>query len=204
MLAVVTAGGLLVTRRDAAAVALAAAAAASPLLVTLAEQRLGDGTLARIGATGDGLAWSAPLVGVLAAGVLAVVASRRNTPAVAVMALTAPLVGIVTGLVTSSVEPVVWLCLPAIVLAALELVAAMATTDPWRGVTRPVADALAVAGSAVAFAIPPIAAVAYSFTGDVPVLPLLLGASALAMTVVRTERGRGVVGGFAVPARVRC
>ena len=204
VLAVVMAGGCLAVRRDASAVALAAAAAASPLLVALAEQRIGDGTLARIGATGDVLAWSAPLVGVLAAGVLAVVASRRNAPAVAVMALAAPLVGIATGLATRGVEPVVWLCLPGIVLAALELVAAMATTEPWRGVTRPVADGLAAGGSAVAFVIPPIAAVAYSLTGDVPVLPLLLGASALAMTVVRTGRGRGASAGSPSPARGRC
>ena len=97
VLATIAAGGLLAIRRDAAAAALAAAAAASPILVSLAEMRIGDGTLARIGATGDVLAWSAPLVGVLAGGVLAVVAGRRNAPAVAVMALSAPLVGVVTG-----------------------------------------------------------------------------------------------------------
>ena len=140
VLATIAAGGLLAIRRDVAAAALAAAAAVSPILVALAEQRIGDGTLARIGATGDVLAWSAPLVGVLAGGVLAVVAGRRNAPAVAVMALSAPLVGVATGLATHGVDAVVWLCLPAIVLAALELVSAVATTEPWRGVTRPIAD----------------------------------------------------------------
>ena len=148
----------------------------------LAELRLGDGTLARIGATGDVLAWSAPLVGLLAAGVLAVVAGRHNAPAVAVMALSAPLVGVVTGLATHGVDAVVWLCLPAIVLAALELVIAVATTEPWRRVARPIADGIAASGSAVALALPGIAGVVATATAA---LPLLLGASALAMTAVR-------------------
>ncbi len=198
LLAVVASGAFLLLRRDAPAAALAAAAGSSPILVALAEQRIGDGTLARIGATGDGLAWSAPVVGVLAGGVLAIVAGRRNAPAVAVMALAAPLVGVVTGLAAGGVDAVIWLCLPAIVLAALELVVAMARTEPWRSVTRPVADALAAAGSVIAVALPPIVAVAHSLFGDVPLLPLLLGAAALAMTVVRTERGRGAVGALAV------
>ena len=181
VLATIAAGGLLAIRRDAAAAALAAAAAASPILVPIAEQRIGDGTLARIGATGDVLAWSAPLVGLLAGGVLAVVAGRRNAPAVAVMALSAPLIGVVTGLATHGVDAVVWLCLPAIVLAALELVIAVATTEPWRGVTRPIADVLAAIGSGVALALPAIAV----WWDDTTALPLLLSAAALAMTAVR-------------------
>ena len=92
----------------------------------------------------------------------------------------------------------VWLCLPAIALAALELVIAVARTEPWRGVTRPVADAIAAGGSASPSCSRRWPLSSSTLTGDVPVLPLVLGTSALAMTVVRTGRGHGELGGFAV------
>ena len=53
LLAAAAAGVLLAARRDAAAATLALASASSPILVALAESRIGPGTLDRIGAVGD-------------------------------------------------------------------------------------------------------------------------------------------------------
>ena len=96
---------LLLARRDTAAATFAMAGAATPVLVALAEQRVGAGTLDRIGATGEVLTWSAPLAGAVAGLVLAVVATRRDAAPLAVAALAAPAIGIVTGLGPATSTP---------------------------------------------------------------------------------------------------
>ena len=145
---------LLLARRDTAAATFALAGAATPVLVALAEQRVGAGTLDRIGATGEVLTWSAPLAGVVAGLVLAVVATRRDAAPLAVAALAAPAIGIVTGLGTGDVDAAVWASLPGLVLVALEAVAALAPTGPWRRVSTPAADVVAAVSAAAALGAP--------------------------------------------------
>ncbi len=123
---------------------LAVAVGAAPLLVALAGSGIGAGTLARIGATGDVLVWSAPLSCAIAAAVIGVLAQRaRNTPlGVASMAVLAS--GLLTALVGGDVDGFVWFCLPAIVLLATEAVAATRFDSMWRRLARTVTVPLGV------------------------------------------------------------
>ena len=171
---------LLLARRDTAAATFALAGAASSVLVAFAEQRVGAGTLDRIGATGEVLTWSAPLAGVVAGLVLAVVATRRDAAPLAVAALAAPAIGVVTGLGTGDVNAAVWASLPGLVLVALEAVAALAPTGPWRRFSTPAADVVAAVSAAAALGAPAIVVAL-----DAPVLPLVLAAAGLAMTTLR-------------------
>jgi hypothetical protein len=182
VLAVVAAVLLLAAGREGGAGALALTAAASPILVVAAEQRIGPGTLERIGAVGDVLVWSAPLAGMFAAGVIAVVASHRNRAPVAMAAFAAAIIGFVTGLTAGGVDAVMWSCLPALTLISLETVAAIARTEPWSRTTPAIANVLAAAGATVAVVLPGIAGIAHAVTGTVPTLPLALGAAGLTMT----------------------
>jgi hypothetical protein len=191
VLAAVAAAVLLVARRETAATALALASAASPFLAVLAERRIGPGTLDRIGAAGPALAWGAPVAGFLAAGVLAIVATRRAAPPLAAAALAAPVVGVVTGLATRGVDAVVWACLPGLALIALEAVVALARTDPWAPVARPLADRAAIVGGALTVPLPGAVALVHTVSGDVPTLPLLFWTAALAMSALRLGRTGG-------------
>lgn len=71
---------LLLVGCEMRATAMAALAAATPLAGIAAWWGAGPGTLARIGVTGRPLGWAAPVAGVMAAGVLLVVARRRTRP----------------------------------------------------------------------------------------------------------------------------
>lgn len=99
---------------------LAVLAVVSPALTALADAGIGAGTFERAGLVGDRLGWSGPVVGLLAAMVLAVVARRRHDDGLMVAAAAAPIVGLVTGLAAVDPSTLAWWCLPAFVVLASE------------------------------------------------------------------------------------
>lgn len=198
ILGAIAALGLLAVRRDVSAVVLGLASAASPVLVALAQQRFGAGTLARIGATGDVLMWSAPATGVLAGGALAIVATRRDASSLAIAALAAPLVGIVTGMGRADVGVLAWLCMLALVLIALETVVAIARSEMWRGLAALAANVLVALLGTVALVAP-----ALSFE----LLPIVLTGIGLAMATRRHSNdiralASGAVGSLVIAALI--
>ena len=138
---------------------LAVTVGASPLLVALADAGIGPGTLARIGATGDVLVWSAPLSCTVAAVVIAVIAQRlQNTPLA--VASVAVLLSVVTSLLGGDVDGIVWFCVPAIVLLAVEAVAATRTDSVWRRLARTTTVPLGAGLITAALVVPVVAVVA--------------------------------------------
>ena len=115
---------------------LAVAVGAMPLLVALADAGIGAGTLARMGATGDVLVWSAPLSCAIAAAVIAVLAQRARNAPLAVVSMAVLGSGVLTSLISGDVDGVVWFCVPAIVLLATEAVAATRVDSIWRQLAR--------------------------------------------------------------------
>ena len=122
------AGALLLGSRRRT-LALAVTVGASPVLVALADADIGTGTLARIGATGDELVWSAPLSCAIAAFVIGVIAHRSQNAPLAVTSLAVLGSGVVTSLVSGEVGAVVWFCVPAMVLLAAESMASARAED---------------------------------------------------------------------------
>ncbi|NNE12187.1 MAG: hypothetical protein HKN41_08085, partial [Ilumatobacter sp.] len=113
--------GLLVRGSQYRSVGLALLAVLSPVLTALADAGIGDGTLARAGLVGDRLSWSGPVVGLLAATVLAAVATRRRSSPLMLLAVLAPVFGAVTGLASIDGSAVAWWCIPALAVLAGEL-----------------------------------------------------------------------------------
>lgn len=143
---------------------LAVAVGASPLVVSLAvpltSASIGAGTLSRIGATGDVLAWSAPLSCAIAAAVIAVLAHRDQNAPLAIVSVAVLGSGVLTGLVSGDVDAVVWFCLPAIVVLATEAVAATRADSIWRRLARTTTAPLGVGLATAALASPLVALVA--------------------------------------------
>ena len=137
--------------------ALAVTVGASPVLVALADADIGTGTLARIGATGDALVWSAPLSCAIAAFVIGVIAHRSQNAPLAVTSLAVLGSGLVTSLVSGEVGAVVWFCVPAIVLLAAESMAAARTESVWRQFARTAAEPVGGILGAAALASPFVA-----------------------------------------------
>ena len=152
------AGSLLGSRRRA--LTLAVAVGASPLLVALADAGIGTGTLARIGATGDRLVWSAPLSCTIAAAVIAVLAQRARNGPLAVVSVAVLGSGVVTSLISGDVGNIFWFCVPAIVLLAIEAIAATRTDSIWRQLARTVTVPLGTGLATAALVSPFVALIA--------------------------------------------
>ena len=109
--------GVAATRRS---VAMSVAVGATPLLIALSDAGVGAGTLSRIGATGDQLAWSAPLSAAIAAVVIAITATRRRALPLAALSITTLAIGVLTGLGHADLEQFVWWCVPGALVIAVE------------------------------------------------------------------------------------
>ncbi len=139
------------TRR---AVSLAVAVGLSPIAVWSAALDVGPGTIARLGMTGDGLVWSAPVSCALAAAVLAVVATRRANLPLAVGALATLASGALTSLVVGEAGANVWWSIPAVLLLAAEAAGAASTDSIWRRIARRSAPVVAVGLGTTAVLVP--------------------------------------------------
>lgn len=135
-------------------VTLAVAVGLSPVLAALSAEGFAPGTLARLGTTGDGLVWSAPLSCTIAAVVIAVVAQRRSNQPLAVVALATFASGLLTGLLVGAAGPHVWWSIPAILLLAVEASGAAPTDSIWRRIARAMEAPLALGLAAVAVLLP--------------------------------------------------
>ena len=182
------------TRRT---LALAVAVGLSPLLVVLADAGIGTGTLARIGATGNGLAWSAPLSCAIAAAVIAVIAQRRQNAPLAVVSVAVLGSGVLASLVSGDVDGIAWYCVPAIVLLAAEAAAAARVDSVWRRLARATTLPLG-AGLATAALVSPFVALAARW--DLPAnvvaddrwyIPLALWSTALIAATAGSARRVG-------------
>jgi len=69
---------------------------------------------------GDRLGWSGPVVGVLAATVLAITARRYRSNVVMLTAAAAPVLGAVTGLAVTTAPAQLWWSIPALAVMATE------------------------------------------------------------------------------------
>jgi hypothetical protein len=154
------AGAALLLGSTRRAIALAVAVGLSPLLVALADAGIGTGTLARIGATGDALVWSAPLSCTIAAGVIAVLARRRSNPPLAIAGVAVFGAGVLTALGSGDVDVIVWCCVPALALLATEAVAAGRVDALWRPLARTATVPLGVGLASAALVSPFVAFVA--------------------------------------------
>lgn len=142
------------TRRS---LTLAVAVGASPLLVVLADAGVGPGTLARIGATGDVLIWSAPLSCAIAAVVIGVIAHRLQNAPLAVASMAVLGSGVVTSLVSGDFGAVVWFCVPAVMLLGAESVAASPSDSVWRTLARRITTPLGLGLGTAALVSPVVA-----------------------------------------------
>jgi hypothetical protein len=190
------------TRRT---LSLAVAVGTSPLFVTLADTGIGTGTLARIGATGDVLAWSAPASCAVAAGVVAVLAHRGQNASLAAVSVAVLGSGVMTGLVGADVGAAAWFCLPAIAVLATEAVAASRPDSMWRRLARTTTVPLGVGLAAAALASPLVALVARwdasanAVAADGWYVPLALWSVALVAATVGSARRLGGVWSTVAP-----
>ena len=152
LVAAVSAAMLLAVGAERRAAGLALLAVCSPALAALADAGVGAGTFERAGLVGDRLGWSGPVVGVVAALVIAVVATRRHNNGLMAAAALAPVVGAVTGLAAIDGSAVAWWCLPGLIVLASELTWWILPNERCRRRFDAVIDGLAVilaAGTAV-------------------------------------------------------
>jgi len=185
--------------------ALAVTVGASPLLVALADAGIGTGTLARIGATGDELVWSAPLSCAIAALVIGVIAHRSQNAPLAVTSVAVLGSGVFTSLVSGEFGAVVWFCMPAIVALAVESMAAARTESVWRHLARTAAEPVGGVLGAAALASPFVALAARSDVSASDVassrwyIPLALWAVALIAASAGSARRSGGSWGSVAP-----
>ncbi len=174
-------------------VALACAVGLAPALTLLAEAGIGSGTLERVGAVGDVLSWSAPVSGAIAAIVIGITAGRKANLPLALAAVATFASGLVTGLVAGEVAGVVWLCLPAVALLALESTRRMHPESVWRRLAA-AAPWIAVPSTAAGVLVPIVLA-AHRVDGNavdvVWTVPLLLTGLALLATSTGSARSNG-------------
>ena len=176
---------------------LAVAVGAMPFLVALADAGIGAGTLARMGATGDVLVWSAPLSCAIAAAVIAVLAQRARNAPLAVVSMAVLGSGVLTSLISGDVDGVVWFCVPAIVLLATEAVAATRVDSIWRQLARTATVPIGV-GLATAALVSPLVTLAARWDAPADVVaddrwyvPLALWSAALIACTAGSARRRG-------------
>jgi hypothetical protein len=207
LIAAVSAGVLLLSHRKLEAVTLACAVGASPVLATLTTFKFGDGTMARIGAAGPAVAWSAPVAGLVAAAVLGVVAHRQRSMVWAGAAIASGGLNIVTGLAVGRAAPSLWACVVPSLVISVE-VGAEAATGIWRDIAvrtsrhiaRPVSSlASAFAGIVIAFWSVPRFAELSSWS-----LPLALTALATAVIGARRLFSTARIADTAIAASIAC
>jgi hypothetical protein len=134
---------------DAAAVGLAGAAALAPLLALGVQERVGQGTAARLGVLGDPLAWAAPVAGVVAGAALLLVGRRRSSVALQASGVVVAVSGVLVGAARLDLPDAVWWCVPGLLILALQVVAMATTRSPaWRPLTTTAADAASVLAAA--------------------------------------------------------
>ncbi len=121
LIAAILAVGLLAVGAQRRSAALAILALLSPALSALADVGIGAGTFERAGLVGDRLGWSGPIVGVMVAMVLGVVATQRRNNGLMLTAAMAPVIGLVTGLAAVDGSTTAWLSVPALLVIAAEL-----------------------------------------------------------------------------------
>ena len=136
--------GLLAIGHQRRALGLAALAGLSPVLTALAEFRIGDGTITRIGASGAALIWAAPVTGALAATVFAIVAHRRRSLELVGMSIGSAGIGIAVGLGSAQASVVTWSCVPAVLLMMVEVVTASPVDSIWQRVAARIARLLTI------------------------------------------------------------
>lgn len=117
-------------------VVMSIAVALSPLVQLLQLWDIGDGTIARIGASGPVLAWAAPLGSTIAAGVIAVAAHRRQDMTLIAVSAGALAAGLITGSIDSELAPPIWWALPAAFVIAMELLDAFTPASIWGDAAR--------------------------------------------------------------------
>lgn len=170
------------------ALTLATITAAGPVLAVLAQLKVGDGTLAELGASGSVLQWAAPVAGLLAALVMGIEAQRQRSTSWAAGSLTAATVGCLTGLAGRATPATVWCLIPAAVLLALDLLDLTPAEGPWRRFAAPLASVRV----AVAAVMLPTSAQLLLWHGSPIgrewVLPAGLTTAALALSVARMAR----------------
>lgn len=172
-------------------VTLAVAVGLSPIVATLADAGVGPGTMARLGMTGAGLTWSAPVSCAIAATVIAVIAQRRSNQPLAVVALATFASGLVTGLVAGDAGPYIWWSLSPIALLAIEAIGATSADSVWRRLARTAATPLGLGIAVVALALPYIALWSswlFEVGDPTAVVPVGLAALGLVASAVGSSR----------------
>lgn len=101
---------------------LACSVACVPLTWLVARTGVGPGTLLRVGAVAPNW-WSIATSGAVAALVVAVSAHRRSAPTLVVTSLSLAVYATVGGAIAASAPPAVWLSLPAVVVASIQVAA---------------------------------------------------------------------------------
>lgn len=144
----IVAVGLVAVGAQRRASALAVLAVASPLLWALADAGIGAGTFERAGLVGDRLGWSGPVVGLLAALVLAISAARTASNVLMLASGLAVVSGAVTGLAAIDGPGVLWWSVPALVVIAIESVWWLLPNDEDRSAVRALID-----GATIPFAV---------------------------------------------------
>ena len=142
------------------AAGLAIVAVVSPILWALADAGIGAGTFERAGLAGGRLGWSGPVVGVLAATVLAITARRYRSNVVMLAAAAAPVLGAVTGLAATTASAQLWSAVPALVVMAAEAAWWLLPTDRHRAAIGRLVDAPAIAVVSLGLAAPLLVALA--------------------------------------------
>lgn len=158
LVAAIAALGLLLAGAERRAAALALLAVVSPVLHAVADAGVGDGTFERAGLVGARLGWSGPIVGLLAAMVLAVTARRRRHDGLMVAAAIAPVLGIVTGVAAIDGSVVAWLTVPALVTIAAEAARWLLPSGRLRRPATLAADSIAATVAGLALPAPWIVA----------------------------------------------
>jgi hypothetical protein len=101
------------------AMVLASLALVSPLVSALADSGVGVGTLTEAGLYGDRLIWSAPLVGMIAAAVFGVAATRLHRSLWS-LSITAAVAGAITGVMAADSMTTLEATIPGVLLLAAE------------------------------------------------------------------------------------
>ncbi len=168
------------------AAALAVTAVASPVLWALADAGIGAGTFDRAGLIGEPLGWSGPVVGVLAAFVLAITARRTSSNVLMLGGGLSMVSGAVTGLAAVDGPAVLWWSLPALLVIAFESTWWMVPIDGNREAARELIDVPAVPLAVLACGSPILAWFA-DLTGTVAIalVPATVTAVALALVWFR-------------------
>lgn len=140
VVAAIAAVGLVALGAHRRAAALAVMAVASPMLWALADEGIGAGTFARAGLVGERLGWSGPVVGLLAALVLAISARRVGSNVLMLAAGLSVVAGAVTGLAAIEGPGALWWSVPALVVIVIESVWWLLPNDAGRRAMKDLLD----------------------------------------------------------------